>query len=80
MVNQIQISKDIFDFMKNQNDTIQEDPEKALKSFADFIGKTIANAIRSADIIIPPSQILVVNPAIGPSTNAAPIVLKKTLK
>lgn len=79
MINQQQIKKDIFDFLKNQSKTVQDDPDKAMDAFADKLSSTIVKAIKSADIVVPIGNIVVVG-ASGPSNNVAPILIKNSLK
>lgn len=79
MINQQQIKKELFDFLKNQSKTVQDDPDKAMDAFATQLTKTIVKAIQSADVTIPSGNIIVAG-ASGPSSNATPIIVKNPLK
>lgn len=65
--------------MKEQNKKVQDDPDKALREFADKLAKIIADAIHSADILVIPGLIQVTGLA-GPSTNTVPIFISKPIK
>ena len=65
--------------MKSQNNKVQEDPDAALRDFANFIAKTIVETIKSADIVVLPGLLNVVSPTSGASTNPTSIFLKKPL-
>lgn len=72
-------SQPLFDFMKEQNKDVQEDPEKAMKAFCDKMEELMFSAIQNATITLPTGTVNVVNPTAGPSVNVAPIILQKVL-
>lgn len=74
------ISSSLFDFMKEQQNTVQEDPDAALRDFSQKMAEVIVDAIKSADITIQTGNIIVLTAAPGaPSANPAPIKLLKAL-
>ncbi len=80
MLNKETISSSIFSFMKNQQNNVQDDPEKALKEFSDKLSEVIVDAIKSADILIQPGVINVLTSSPGtPSANVVPIKILKSL-
>lgn len=73
-----QITKDLYTFMKSQNNNVITDTDKAFKDFSDEIEKVVFEAIKSATITIPPGSIIV-QTSTGPGTNLQPIVLSLSL-
>lgn len=78
MINTNNIKNEIAGFIKNQSESPQEDQNKAIDDFATKLAQVITEAIKSADLTIPPGMIQVVG---SPSAqaNVNPIRIIKPL-
>lgn len=73
-----QISKELFTFVKNQNESVQEDADKAMQDFCNKIEEVVFNAIKSASITLQPGIITVLT-AQGPAANVTPIQIEESI-
>lgn len=72
-------AKSMKDFLNEQNGKVQEDKDKAIEAYANNLEKTIYDAIRNIEIVIPTGMIQVQGSPSAQS-NIAPIVLNGVVK
>lgn len=72
------VSQPLKVYLKTANEVEQQDPEKAINAFCEKIEEIIFNAIKNANLTVPPGLVNVTGTN-GPASNITPIIVQKGL-
>jgi len=72
------ISTSIYNFIKRANSSEVEDPDKAIRDFANALEDIIIDAISQMDVVAQAGTIVVAT-STGPALNPTPIILSKAI-